>query len=67
LKITRLETKVLGLPGRDPDAGRRRPGWLERNPIANPMSPYFPAGSNMLRWVPEWPDFLVVVTAEDGT
>lgn len=35
--------------------------------MANPMSRYFPAASNMLRWVPDWPDFLVVVTAEDGT
>ncbi len=31
------------------------------------MSPYVSAAANMLRWVPEWPDFLVVVTAEDGT
>ena len=35
--------------------------------MANPMSRYFPAGSNMLRWVPDWPDFLVTVTADDGT
>ena len=67
MKITRVEVKSLELPARDPHAGRRRPGWLEQGPIANPLSRYRSASSNMLSWVPEWPDFLVVVTAEDGT
>ncbi|MHB0856080.1 MAG: enolase C-terminal domain-like protein [Anaerolineae bacterium] len=47
--------------------GVRRPGWAEQAEVANPMSKFPEFKSHRRLWMPDWPNFWVRATAEDGT
>ena len=47
--------------------GPRRPSWVERGPVANPMTRYPRYANYRPSWMPGWGNFGCVVEAEDGT
>ncbi|PDM26401.1 L-rhamnonate dehydratase [Candidatus Bathyarchaeota archaeon B24-2] len=50
-----------------PESEPRRPSWVERFEIANPMSRYPRYKKRRSSWLPRWGNVWVKVVAEDGT
>ncbi|HDN63104.1 MAG TPA: L-rhamnonate dehydratase [Candidatus Bathyarchaeota archaeon] len=50
-----------------PESKPRRPSWVERFEIANPMSRYPRYKKRRSSWLPRWGNVWVKVVAEDGT
>lgn len=68
MKITSIRVcEYPALPGREPTTPPRRDPWTAAGPVANPMSRYPRYAAYRPDWLPRWPGFICVITAEDGT
>ena len=67
VQINLPETGPLAKPSKVEYKTARRPPWVESGPVANPMTRYPRYAEYRPSWTPSWPDFGVVIEAEDGT
>ena len=68
MRIKEVSTWRLKLPkDLQPESKPRRPSWVERFEIANPMSRYPRYKKRRSSWLPRWGNVWVKVVAEDGT
>ena len=68
MRIKEVSTWRLKLPkDLQPESEPRRPSWVERFEIANPMSRYPRYKKRRSSWLPRWGNVWVKVVAEDGT
>lgn len=68
MRIKEISTWRLKPPkGLRPETEPRRPSWVERFEIANPMSRYPRYKKRRSSWLPRWGNVWVKVVAEDGT
>ncbi|MCD6530092.1 hypothetical protein J7L06_07400 [Candidatus Bathyarchaeota archaeon] len=68
MRIKEISTWRLKPPkDLQPETEPRRPSWVDRFEIANPMSRYPRYKKRRSSWLPRWGNVWVKVVAEDGT